>query len=206
MRIYFLFFLLLLSAVSNGQINRMVKLNIGFTRDQMDYKRDIQNFNDTSDHHFEFVSKSPAISYTHEYFYGQILSLSGRLGFQYLNIYYDNQYYGSPLFHFSINPALTLVSLEKFEYYLKLQVGVNYRFIKPELINNSSIPSRTFPEKLNIYAGVTIGGFHYYLNDKWGLNAELSIWAQEVLTFGLTYRFLKGDLPTMQELDQLEEL
>ncbi|NOQ72057.1 MAG: hypothetical protein GQ574_08655 [Crocinitomix sp.] len=194
---------LFVSLFSQSQIhNRLIKLNVGFTSEQINFKNDIINFNDTSKHQFEFVSKSPAISYTHEFLFGNVFSLSGKVGFQYLNIFYDNQHYGSPLVYGSINPAVSVFYNGKFEYYVKLQFGVIHRFNTPDLL--SGVTVRLFPENKPIFfAGVTIGGFNYYVSDKLGLNLELSIWSPELLTFGLSYRFFRGEIPTIQELQEL---
>ena len=62
---------------------------------------------------------------------------------------------------------------------------------------------RLFPEKVNLFTGVTLGGFNYYISDHLGLNLELSIWAPEMATLGITYRFFHGDLPTIQENQEL---
>jgi hypothetical protein len=174
---------------------------VGFTSEQINFKNDILTYNDTSIHQFEFVSKSPAISYTHEFVLGERFSISGKIGFQYLNIFYDNQHYGSPLVYGSVNPALSIFYNGKFEYYIKLQAGYIYRFNNPNMI--SGVARRLFPETNNIFVGVTVGGFNYYISDKLGLNLELSIWSPELLTFGLSYRFFRGEIPTIQELQEL---
>ncbi len=189
--------------VSQSQIhNRLVKFNIGFTSEQVNFKNDILNYNDTSNRQFEFVSKSPSLSYTHEILLGNVFSVSGKLGFQYLNIFYDNQHYGSPLIYGSLNPAVSVFYNGKFEYYVKLQFGAIYRFNDPDLL--SGVTERLFPDdKPQFFAGVTLGGFNYYFTDKLGLNLELSIWSPELLTFGLSYRFFRGEIPSIQELQEL---
>mgnify|MGYP000145849867 CR=1 FL=1 len=202
MRSISLILLLSISVFSFGQIhNRLVKINLGISGEQIEFKDDIKNFNDTSSHQFEFVSMSPTISYTHEFIFSNILSVSGKAGFQYLNIFYDNQHYGSSFGFLSINPALSLYYRKKFEYYIKLQVGVNYWFNKPELLPN--ITQRGFPEGINVFTGITIGGFNYYISNKLGLNLELSVWSPELVTFGLSYRFFRGEIPNIQELQEL---
>lgn len=192
------------SLLSFGQIhNRIIKFNTGISSEQIDYQNEIKLFNDTSDRQFEFVSKSPCISYSHEYLLGDVLSISGKIGFQYLNIFYNNQHYGGSFLYGSINPALSIFYNGKFEYYVKLQVGLNYWFNNPEML--SSISRRVFPEGLNIFTGVTIGGFNYYFSDKMGLNLELSVWSPELLTVGLSYRFFRGEIPDIQELQQNDD-
>lgn len=184
-----------------GQLhNRLIKFNIGVSSAQFGIKNEIAEFNDTSLHQFELVTTMPTISYSHEFIISNILSISGKGGFQYLNIYYDNQYYGSPFFYLSVNPAISIIYRKKFEYYIKLQLGVNYWMNKPELLE--PVTRRLFPEKINAVTGVTIGGFNYYFSPKFGANLELSIWSPELVSFGLTYRFLRGELPTIQELNQ----
>lgn len=202
MRSIIVVFALFWGMLAGAQIhNRLVKVNVGYSSEQIDLANEIKTNNDTSLTKFEFVSKVPTFSYTHEYILGNVLSLSGKIGFQYLNIFYNNQHYGSPYIYASINPALSLFYRKKFEYYIKLQVGVSYWFNKPELLPD--ISRRIFPEKASIFTGVTIGGFNYYFSDKMGANLELSLWSPEILTVGLSYRFFKGEIPTIQELQDL---
>jgi len=185
-----------------GQIHkRLIKLNVGFTSERINYKEDILTFNDTSNHQFEFVSRSPNTSCTREFLLGDVFSVSGKLGFPYLNIFYDNQHYGSPFVYGSINPAVSVFYNGKIEYYVKLQFGFMYRFNRPDLL--AGVSERLFPENKNVFVGVTLGGFNYYISDKLGLNMELSIWSPELLTLGMSYRFFRGEMPTIQELQEL---
>ncbi len=116
----------------------MIKLNVGFKSERINYKEDILTFNDTSNHQFEFVSKSPTTSYAREFILGYVFSVSGKLGFPYLNIFYDNQHYGSPFVYGSINPAVSVFYNGKIEYYVKLQFGFMYRFNRPDLLTGVS--------------------------------------------------------------------
>ncbi len=207
MRSLFLLVILFFSLISKGQIhNRLIKFNVGFTNEQIDHKGIIEDYNDTTvgPGTFEFVSKAPSFSYTHQYVISDIISFSGKAGFQYLNIFFNNQHYGSPFVYFSINPELSIIYRKRFEYYIKLQAGLSYWFNRPDLLNGPI--ERVFPTGVTPFTGVTIGGFNYYISDKLGLNLELSLWSPEVLTFGLSYRFFKGELPTLQELKELQEL
>lgn len=199
-----LVFILLLLIAPKGfsQIhNRLVKLNLGYTTAQLGYQDDIKNYNDTSKHHFELVTQLPSLSYTHEFIISDILSISGKGGFQYMNIFFDNTYYGGPLFYVSVNPALSIFYRNKFEYYIKLQACVNYWLTKSEVLDDVS--QRIFPEKFTIFTGVTIAGFNYYFSPKFRANLELSIWTPELISVGLSYRFFKGELPSIQEMQEL---
>jgi len=194
--------LLLISPLGFCQLhNRLVKINIGYTSAQLGYAEDIKNFNDTSVHQFEMVTQLPSISYTHEFIVSNVLSISGKAGFQYLNLFYDQHHYGGPIAYLSINPALSIVYRNKFEYYIKLQAGVNYWMNKSSVLDDDT--RRVFPEKFNVFTGVTIGGFNYYFSPKLGANLELSIWTPELISVGLSYRFFKGELPSIQEMQDL---
>lgn len=198
---FFITGILLIALTQTGfsQIhNRLIKFNIGYSSEQIEHKNQIEIHNDTSSNKFEFVSSSPIVSYTHEFVLSNVISVSGKAGFQYLNIFYNNQHYGSPYTFVSLNPQLSVFYNKKFEYYIKLQVGVNYWFNQPDLL--PGVTRRFFPEKLNVFTGVTLGGFNYYLTDKVGLNLELSFWSPELLTFGVSYRFFKGEMPSIQEM------
>lgn len=199
MRLFILTCFLVFNSLSWGQLyNRLIKLNVGVTSEQIDLKNQIAYINDTSAIQFDFVSKSPAISYSHEFIFGNILSITGKAGFQYFNIYYNNTYFGSPYAYISAGPQFSLFSRKHFEYYMKFQVGVNYWFNNADALSPDI--KRMIPNEPSIFTGVTIGGFNYYLTDSFGLNLELSIWQPELLTFGLTYRFYHGEKPSIQEL------
>lgn len=196
------FLLCLFTLSTQAQLhNRLIKFNVGYSRAQLGFEQNIQAFNDTSSHQFEFTTQLPTFSYSHEFIISDILSISGKGGFQYLNVFYDHQHYGSPFVFLSVNPALSLFYREKFEYYMKLQVGVTYWMNKPELLDD--LTRRIFPEKISAITGVTLVGLNYYFTPKLGANFELSIWSPELITFGLSYRFFRGELPTIQELQEL---
>jgi hypothetical protein len=202
MRYFISFLLLVVTFFASAQLhNRIIKFNVGVSSEQIDFKNSINGINDTSLHQFEFVSKSPIVTYSHEFLLGNIISFSGKAGFQYFNIYYDNQYYGSPFATLSINPQISVYNYNRFEYYVKLQVGVAYWFNHPELLSGQI--ARNFPEKATIFTGVTLGGFNYFITNKMGLNLELSLWSPELLTFGVSYRFFKGDKPSIQQMQNL---
>jgi len=198
----YLSLLLLIAAPTFGQIhNRLIKMNVGFSSEAIVHQSDIRAYTDTSVIPFEFVSSSPTVSYSHEWILGNVLSISGKAGFQYMNMYYNHEHYGSPYVNLSINPALSIFYRNRFEYYIKLQVGVNYWMNQPELL--PATLRRLFPEKFNVFTGFTLGGFNYYFSDKWGANLELSLWSPELCTFGISYRFFKGELPSIQEMQEL---
>ncbi len=193
----FLFFILC-SLSSHGQrYNQLIKFNLGYSHVQLGFDKNIKNFNDSSQHQFEFATQLPIVSYTHEFMLSSSLSISGKAGFQYLNIFYDNQHYGSPFVFLTLNPALTLFYREKFEYYMKLQVGVTYWMNRPDLL--SDVSRGIFPEKFTAITGITLVGLNYYLTPKLGANFELSIWTPELITVGLSYRFFRGELTDTEE-------
>lgn len=199
MRWLYITALILLQSNLWGQIhNRLIKLNIGTSSEQIELKRQIERINDTSAINFEFVSSSPTISYSHEFIFGSILSLTAKAGFQYFNIFKKNKHFGCPHLFLAIGPQFSIIYRKKFEYYMKLQIGANYWFYKAPIVN--PIINRVFPEKASIFTGVTLGGFNYYMNDQLGLNLELSLWQPELVSFGFSYRFYHGEIPSIQEL------
>lgn len=185
----------------NGQIhNRLLKINVGVSSEQFIHKSTFQDINDTSLHEFEMVTTMPTFSYSHEFVINDILSMSGKVGFQYMNAFYDNQHYGTPFLYISANPQVSLFYRKGFEIYVRLQAGISFWFNKPEILTDQM--KRLFPEPVNFFTGVT-GGFNYFLTDHLGLNLELSIWSPEMVTFGISYRYFKGELPAIQETKEL---
>ena len=190
------------SFVLNGQIhNRLTKINFGVSYEQFIHKSTILGINDTSAHEFELVTTMPTFSYSHEFVLNDVISLGGKAGFQYMNIFYDNQHYGSPYLYLSVNPVVSLFYRRGFEFYVKLQAGVSFWFNKPELLTETT--KRFFPDHVNLFTGVTFGGFNFFVSDHIGLNLELSIWSPEMVSFGITYRYWKGELPKIQETQEL---
>jgi len=180
--------------------NRLIKFNVGISNEQIDLKRSINEYNDTSSKKFEMVSMMPIVSYTHDFIFSNRLSISGKVGFQYLNLFYNNQHFVSSFLFLSVNPTISIYYQKKFEYYIKLQVGADYWFNEPEFLDYQT--RKIYPKKVNPIIGVTLGGFNYYISEKLGLNLELSIWSPEFLTFGVSYRFLKGKVPTIQQYQE----
>lgn len=172
--------------------NRVIKLNMGISGEQFDHVAFSKIINDTGSVKMEFLSWSPTIAYSHEFIFGQILSVSGTVGFQYMNIYYGSQLYGAPYLWASVNPQLSLLYNKGFEIYAKLKVGTTIYIHHPEVIPEPI--NRLLPNTVNLFTGVT-AGFNYFINDKIGLNLELSIWSPELATFGINYRFFRGELP-----------
>lgn len=195
--------LLFLIILSNGYgqqpsapFNTLIKVHAGVSHEQIDHERFVRSINDTGSVKLEFLSWSPTISYTHEFALGQIFSISGNVGFQYMNLYYGHQHYGAPYCYVSINPQLSVFYRKRFEYYIKLRVGGSFYFHNPDVIPEPT--RRLLPEKANLFTGVTLGGFNYFINDKFGLNLEISVWSPEFVTFGFSYRWFRGELPVIQ--------
>lgn len=177
--------------------NRMLKFSSGVSYDQFVNKKVFGEINDTSSHLFEHVWAMPVLAYSHEFTMNNVLSFSGRLGYQYLNHFYDHQHFGSQLLYGSANCSISVFYRKGFEYYVKLQAGLVYRFIELDRLEPQM--RRQFPENLNLFTGVTLAGFNFFITDKLGLNLELNIWSPEMATFGITYRYFKGELPEIQE-------
>ena len=197
------FTLLLLLTLNSGFSqfhNRMIKVSSGVSYDQFRRKNLFEALNDTSSQEFDFVTAMPLIAYSHEFVLNNVLSFSGRLGFQYTNEYYNHTYFGSPLLYLSVNPQVSVFYRKGFEYYVKLQAGITFWFSHLELLNDQQ--KRFFPDKVNFFTGVTLGGFNYFINDKLGLNLEINLWSPELATFGITYRYYKGELPVIQNSGQ----
>lgn len=195
MKKLFFIFTLLFCFVIKAQIhNRLLKINFGISAEQFRISDNIKSFNDTSAmNSFNHKLTLPMVSISEEFTLNELFSLSGTLGYQYFDIDYNNQKYGTNLFFASVNPQLSVFYRAGFEYYLKLKVGVVYR-----QGNLESIPiytQRFFPNKINVFTGVTIAGINVFFHDNWGANMELSLWSPELINVGLTYRFFKGELP-----------
>lgn len=200
--VLFILFIFHLGAYSQPY-NRLIKWNLGFSGEHLDHIR-IQNaINDTGAVKMEFLSWTPTVSYSHEFILGKVLSVSGTAGFQYMNLYYGHQHYGAPYFYISANPQISVFYRKNFEYYIKLQVGGTFYIHNPDIIPDPI--NRSLPETANLFTGVTLGGFNLFLTDQLGLNLELTAWAPEMVTFGLTYRFFRGELPDVQDGGPTEE-
>jgi hypothetical protein len=185
-----------------GQIhNRVMKFNMGVTYDQFTHKNLFDAINDTSSHELELVTAMPVMAYSHEFVANNIISFSGRVGFQYLNEFYDYQHFGSSMLFLSLNPQVSIFYRRGFEYYIKLQVGGVYRFQKTDLLDDQM--RRLFSDNLSVFTGVTIGGFNYFISDHLGLNLEINLWSPELATFGISYRYFKGELPEIETTKEL---
>ena len=199
---YLVFLFLLAPLVGLSQIhNRVIKFNMGVTYDQYTRQNLFDAMNDTSANQFEQVTAMPVIAYSHEIVLNSIISVSGRVGFQYLNEFYNNKHFGSPFLMLSVNPQISVFYRKGFEYYVKLQAGASIWFQKTDLISDQQ--RKYFPDKVNLFTGVTLGGFNFFITDHLGLNLELNLWSPEMATFGITYRYFKGELPQIEETKEM---
>ena len=192
-------FLLLFPVFASAQVyDQLMTLKLGYTSVQLDNQRIVNGFNDTSESHsFELVTQMPSIAYSHEVrFIGNAMSLTGCLGWQYMNIYYDHQPFGTQYIFLSFEPKLTVVERKKFDYYFKLKAGISVWTHQYEMLSGQT--QRLFPGRAKFFTGVTLVGLNLFLDDHWGLNAEVSILSPELVTFGGTYRFYSNELPKIQ--------
>jgi len=187
----------LLTFSSISQIhNRVLKINVGYSGEQFRFSNTVKSFNDTSEvNNFNHKYALPVFSVSEEFILSQVFSVSGTVGYQFFNTNYNDAKYGSHIVFGSINPQLVFYS-RGFEMYLKLKFGMIYRENRC-----SDLPfytQRFMSEKFNLITGASVG-VNYFINNKWGLNAELSFWSPELINFGLTYRFFKGIMPTQSK-------
>ena len=179
--------------------NRLINFRIGYTFEQIKHKALINDVNDTATVPFRFIHQMPSISYAHEFVLNETFSLGGTVGFDYMNVFKGDQHFGSSFFFVSVDPRLSLFTRIRFEYYMKLRVGLT--IWTHDLTQLDDLGRRLFPGRANFYTGITLGGFNYFVNERWGLNLELSIWSPELIAVGLTYRFWRGKLPKIQGQD-----
>ena len=135
--------------------------SLGYTSEHLDHLRLQKNINDTGAVKMDFLSWTPSISYSHEFIFGKVLSLSATGGFQYMNLYYGSEHYGAPFFYVTANPHVSIFYRKNFEFYMKLQVGASFyihnRDVLPENVR------RFAPRPVNLVTGVTVGGFNFFL-------------------------------------------
>ncbi|MBN4072741.1 hypothetical protein JYT74_01745 [Crocinitomix catalasitica] len=176
--------------------NRLINFRLGYTIEQLFHKSLIDDINDTSTKKFDLVTQMPSISYAHEFILGNVLSIGGTVGFQYMNVFYGAKHFGSTYFFASVDPRVSIFTRLRFEYYMKLHIGATIWTHDISQLNDRG--QRLFPGRANFFTGVTLGGFNFFLNERWGINIELSIWSPELAAIGLTYRFYRGKLPKIQ--------
>ncbi|MEO9531901.1 MAG: hypothetical protein ABJG68_15890 [Crocinitomicaceae bacterium] len=174
--------------------NQSSKLSLGYSSEQLDHTILKNGINDTGAVQMSFKSWAPSVSYTHDFIFGDVITLSANVGFQYMNMEYGGQKYGGTFLYTGIAPSATLFHRANWEYYIKLKLGGLFYFHNPDIIPEPA--RRFFPEKANFFTGVTLGGFNFFFTEHLGMNIELSVWSPEMITAGITYRFygkqLKG--------------
>ncbi len=177
--------------------NRMIKFNVGISKEQFGIKDKIIQYNDTSANHFSYHSTSPVFSLSEEFTFNERFSLGATIGYQYFDIDYNNSKYGYDLFFLTVNPQLSVFYRKGFEYYIKLKAGLIYRNG-----NLDKIPEQTqryFPSSNNITTGLTFIGLNFFISNKWAINSEFSIWSPEWVNLGISYRFFKGEMPKVED-------
>jgi hypothetical protein len=175
--------------------NQTSKLSIGYTSEHLDHFILKNGINDTGAVQLNFDGWAPSVSYTHDFVFGSVISLSANIGFQYMNLDYGGQQYGGTFMYMGLAPSATVVHRTNWEYYIKLKLGAVFYFHNPDIVPEPA--RRFFPEKANIFTGVTLGGFNFFFNEHLGMNIELSIWSPEMITAGITYRFYNKALKAL---------
>ncbi len=196
-KLFIIIFVSLGSALFGQIHNRMIKFNVGISKEQFGLKESIVSFNDTSANQFDNGFFSPVFSISEEFTFNERFSLGATVGYQYFDIKYNTMPYGFNLFFGTINPQLSVFYRAGFEYYIKLKAGIVYR-----TVDNTIIPEQTqrqFPQSTNLITGVTIAGLNFFVSDNWALNAEFSVWSPEWVNLGISYRFFKGVMPNVED-------
>lgn len=195
-----LFIFVAFNAISFSQIhNRMIKFNVGVSKEQFGIKDEIVSFNDSSSNHFYFNMASPVFSLSEEFTFNERFSLGGTIGYQYFDIDYNSNKYGYDLFFLTINPQLSVYYHKGFEYYIKLKAGLIYRNGNLDMITEQA--QRYFPSNTNFVTGVTFIGLNFFMNNHWAINTEFSVWSPEWVNLGISYRFFKGEMPKIEDKD-----
>lgn len=169
--------------------NRTFKIGTGVGLNTYRYERHMQFYSDTSEHQFKIQGHTPFFTFSEDIIIDNLFSIGYTIGYQYSNIKYDNQSFGTNLFFGAINPRLTIFHNRFFEYYIKMNVGIAYRDAKTDLLPLTM--QRILPEKYQLFTGVTIGGVNFFSGEHFGGNIEFSLWSPETVNVGLSYRFLK---------------
>lgn len=184
--------------LSKAQIhNRMIKFNVGISKEQFGIKDEIIQFNDTSANQFTYHSSSPVFSLSEEFIFNERFSLGATIGYQYFDIDYNSSKIGYDLFFFTANPQLSIFYRKGFEYYIKLRAGLIYRNGKLDELPGQT--QRHFPSTTNITTGVTLIGLNFFISNKWAINTEFSIWSTEWANLGISYRFFRGEMPKIED-------
>lgn len=202
MKVLVLIVFFTISFVLKAQVhNRMFKFNIGYSAEQSVIKNLVKSYNDTSVvGQFKLNSVLPVVSFSEDFAVNSRLSFSGTLGYQYFDLDYNNIKIGSHVLFASVNPQLSLFYRPGFEYYVKFRVGAIYRSGDRGDLTRSV--SELLPQQFGFFTGLTLAGINVFPHDKWGVNAEFSIWSPERISLGVTYRFFKGEIPEGVPLDE----
>jgi hypothetical protein len=169
--------------------NHTLRFGTGYSINTARVDQAMYYFNDTSEHKFQISGHSPIVSFSHYMALDSTFSLGYSFGYSQSDIYYDNQSYGSKYFFLGVNPMLHIFRRYNFEYYVKLNIGLSYEHNNLDMVHSERLRN-IFPTGFHMFTGFTFAGVNYLINDAMALNAEFSIWSQETVNIGLTYRFL----------------
>lgn len=170
--------------------NHSFRFGTSYSINTLRLDNSMRYYSDTSEHNFNIVNHTPIFNFGHTIALDSTFSLGYSMGYSKSEIYFDNQYYGSQFFYFSLNPQLHLFRSFNFEYYVKLNIGVSYEQNGLDLVPSERIRN-LYPTGFHMFTGFTFAGINYLINDNLALNAECSIWSSETVNVGLTYRFFK---------------
>lgn len=169
--------------------NHSMKLGVGYHLNTARVDNSMRQFNDTSEHHFNVVRHTPTFTFTHHLNIDTTFGVGYSFGFSSSEIYYNDIAYGSKFFFIGVHPILYALRTYNFEYYFKFNVGVWYEQNNLDQVH-SEVIRRTYPTGFHMFTGFTFAGLNFLINDHFAINTEFSLWSQESVNIGLTYRFL----------------
>lgn len=176
-------------------------LRLGYTVDQYSHQVTIKEYNDTSKNHsMELLMQMPSIAYCHEFVVSPILSLTGTVGWQYFNVFYDYHHLGGNEFWITVNPKISLMRRKYFEYYVKLKLGASFWTHDLNLLPDNE--RRLFPGTANVITGFTFAGLNFFVNDNWGVNIEANLFSPELISVGASYRFYHEPKMKIEKKDE----
>lgn len=177
--------------VHYSAFNTTLEFSSGWSTESFRINSLVNHLNDSSEVSYQADVLTPVYSFSADFIMGPVFSVGIGVHHKSQSIQQDNQEIIGSRTGVTIQPRLTVVNRPKFDYFIGL--NLTYAYTQTDLGNTDLIVQRLLPEKHRLYTGVTLAGLHFKWSDHLGCTFKYSLWSQESMSLGVTYRFLAGE-------------
>ncbi|MBD3638233.1 MAG: hypothetical protein HUJ25_12845 [Crocinitomicaceae bacterium] len=169
----------------------VIKFSSGISTENFYVEQVLRDHRNPETESFIFPRVRPSLSFSHEIYLDEIMSLAYTIGYTRNNIKLNGANLQNQQAFVFIKPKLNFFRRKNIEGYMQLNVGLVYNDMNFDMIQNDQM-RRLLPGNFKMYTGFTPIGLNFRLTDQLWANFEGSLWSFEALSVGLKYKLKKN--------------